>query len=225
MGSSTFSRAVRLPRSWKLWKTKPILWRRSRASWSSDIAWIGVPSISTSPDVGRSSPAIKASRVDLPLPEGPSTAVNSPGWIARSIPVENGQLPVAGGELAGELADFDSWRGHGRHKRASEIRRWGSGFLSTMWRTLATLAFTALIPIAGACGPQAADEPVPEPNRPPISAPAPAARPRRSGRSWHAPWSSSWATASPPASAWTKARPIPPSWRRIFRKRDRPSAS
>ena len=37
----------------------------------------------TPPEVGRSSPASKASSVDLPLPEGPITATNSPRAIDR----------------------------------------------------------------------------------------------------------------------------------------------
>ena len=36
IGSITFSRAVKLPSSWKDWKTKPIVWRRISASRSSD---------------------------------------------------------------------------------------------------------------------------------------------------------------------------------------------
>jgi hypothetical protein len=39
---------------------------------------IGWPSICTEPADGRSSPASNASSVDLPLPDGPVTATNSP---------------------------------------------------------------------------------------------------------------------------------------------------
>ena len=47
------------------------------------------------PACGRSSPAIKRSRVDLPQPLGPRSAMNSPGPASRSICVEHGQwLPV-----------------------------------------------------------------------------------------------------------------------------------
>jgi hypothetical protein len=40
------------------------------------------PSISTLPASGRSSPAITRSRVDLPLPEGPRSAVREPLGIS-----------------------------------------------------------------------------------------------------------------------------------------------
>lgn len=45
-----------------------------------------------------------------------------------------------------------------------------------MWRTLATLAFAALIPIAGACGPQTPED-RPQAQQAAYRAPAPAARP------------------------------------------------
>src|SRR6185503_19675828 len=83
-GRRTFSRAVRFERSWKDWNTKPIFSRRRTARRSSERSWIAVPSTSTSPLVGRSSPAISARSVDLPLPEGPRTATISPRSIVRS---------------------------------------------------------------------------------------------------------------------------------------------
>src|SRR5256714_14279131 len=45
---------------------------------------ISSPSMRISPDVGASSPATRPSRVDLPLPEGPTTATNCPSGIVRS---------------------------------------------------------------------------------------------------------------------------------------------
>src|SRR4051794_16329582 len=41
------------------------------------------PSMETTPLVGRSSPAIRRSRVDLPQPEGPTNTTNSPSWMSR----------------------------------------------------------------------------------------------------------------------------------------------
>src|SRR6266852_1127075 len=43
----------------------------------------GLPSTSTSPSLGSSSPEIRARVVDLPQPVGPTTAQNSPGSTAR----------------------------------------------------------------------------------------------------------------------------------------------
>ena len=80
---------------------------RTSPGWAS-------PSISTSPEVGRSRPAIRASRVDLPLPEGPRTATNSPGSIARSTRSRMVSSRSAGGEAAGEPAQLDAGCVHGR---------------------------------------------------------------------------------------------------------------
>ena len=44
------------------------------------------PSIRTVPSVGESSAPMMFSSVVLPLPEGPSTTVNSPGSTVRSTP-------------------------------------------------------------------------------------------------------------------------------------------
>src|SRR5437588_585898 len=45
---------------------------------------ISSPSMRISPDVGASRPATRPSSVDLPLPEGPTTATNCPSGIVRS---------------------------------------------------------------------------------------------------------------------------------------------
>ncbi len=52
------------------------------------------PSTSTRPEVGRSSPAISRSSVDLPQPERPSTATNSPVLIDRLTSRSAGTAPV-----------------------------------------------------------------------------------------------------------------------------------
>jgi hypothetical protein len=59
----------------KNWKTKPTLSRRSWVSSASSSEARAAPSITTSPAVGRSSPARMCIRVDLPEPEGPMIAV------------------------------------------------------------------------------------------------------------------------------------------------------
>jgi hypothetical protein len=46
---------------------------------------IGRPSNSTSPRVGRASPASNSSKVDFPQPDGPTTEKNSPLRNCRSI--------------------------------------------------------------------------------------------------------------------------------------------
>ena len=85
-GSSTFSKAVKFASSWNDWNTKPIFARRSKAKASSLSVSMRCPSISTLPEVGRSKPANKASSVDLPLPEGPTMATESPAAISSDTP-------------------------------------------------------------------------------------------------------------------------------------------
>src|SRR3954447_22663140 len=46
----------------------------------------GSPASATSPSVGVSSPAMMLSSVDLPQPDGPITATNSPGVTVKSTP-------------------------------------------------------------------------------------------------------------------------------------------
>ncbi len=51
------------------------------------------PSISTSPEVRSSSPAMMRSSVDLPQPEGPTKTTNSPSATSRSMPFSTSTLP------------------------------------------------------------------------------------------------------------------------------------
>jgi hypothetical protein len=60
------------------WKTNPIFTLRSSVSCRSVIPVSSVPPSHTDPDVGRSSPAAQCSRVLLPEPDGPITAVKLP---------------------------------------------------------------------------------------------------------------------------------------------------
>lgn len=68
------------------WKTNPTRSRRSSASRRSGSREISVPPHQTEPRVGRSIPARQCSRVVLPEPEGPITAVNVPAARATDTP-------------------------------------------------------------------------------------------------------------------------------------------
>src|ERR1700716_350290 len=68
------------------WKTIPILALRTVARRLSGKSVISMPSTSTRPELGLSSPAMTPSRVLLPLPLGPTRAANSPGSMRMSMP-------------------------------------------------------------------------------------------------------------------------------------------
>ena len=76
MGRTMFSAAVMVGNRLNDWKMKPIRSRRSSVSALSLSDVISVSPRYTSPEVGRSRPASRWSRVDLPEPEGPMMAVN-----------------------------------------------------------------------------------------------------------------------------------------------------
>ena len=78
MGSVMFSSAFSVGSRLKAWKTKPTL---SRRSWVSFLSFSPVSSVSPmreEPPEMVSSPAMQCMRVDLPEPDGPMIAVNSP---------------------------------------------------------------------------------------------------------------------------------------------------
>ena len=52
-----------------------------------------LPSMRISPSLALSSPAIMASSVDLPQPDGPTSAMNSPVCASRSIPLRTSTEP------------------------------------------------------------------------------------------------------------------------------------
>src|SRR5690554_2812365 len=79
----TFSRALRLSSSWNDWNTKPTCSARRAARWSSSRLPRDWPARITSPRLGRSSPASRLSRVDLPEPEAPTMATLAPRAISR----------------------------------------------------------------------------------------------------------------------------------------------
>src|SRR6516165_3944730 len=85
-GSVTFSSTLMPSNRLKNWNTMPMCRRRMIASSSSVRPTNGSPARETSPSVGVSSPATMLSNVDLPHPDGPITATNSPGVIVKSTP-------------------------------------------------------------------------------------------------------------------------------------------
>src|SRR5262245_52206822 len=84
--SFKFPSAVRVGKRLKRWKTNPILRRRRSVRAASLIAARSSPSTITRPEVGLSSPPRMCSRVDLPHPDGPIIAMNSPGATDSSTP-------------------------------------------------------------------------------------------------------------------------------------------
>ena len=80
----------------KNWKTMPMCWRRMMASSFSSMPTSDSPATTTSPSSGTSRPAMMLSSVDLPQPDGPITATNSP-W--RTVEVGAAQRPHRRGVL------------------------------------------------------------------------------------------------------------------------------
>ncbi len=96
MGSMTFSTTVRVGRSWKNWKMTPTVRPRQTAVWPSERWLRWVPPTQTSPCVARSIPVIMFMSVDLPEPDLPTTARNSPEstWRSMSRSARNGPASV-----------------------------------------------------------------------------------------------------------------------------------
>ena len=78
IGSVMFSSAVRVGTRLNAWNTKPTRSRRSWVIFLSDRPVSSVSPIRTDPEVAVSRPARQCIRVDLPEPDGPMIAVNSP---------------------------------------------------------------------------------------------------------------------------------------------------
>ena len=76
--------------SWKNWNTMPTVSPLQRASASSPIVSRRWPATVTVPAVGRSMPAIRFVTVDLPLPDGPTTATISPAAMREVDAPEGG---------------------------------------------------------------------------------------------------------------------------------------
>src|SRR5579883_276383 len=80
------ARAVSVGSKLNFWKTKPILWRRTAVNSASVMSAISLPSMRTLPAVG----FVIAPRIcisdDLPQPDGPMIAVNSPSRTRMLTP-------------------------------------------------------------------------------------------------------------------------------------------
>src|ERR1700694_4766361 len=79
MFSYTVSSGTRL----NIWNTKPIERLRIRESLVSLRVLVSSPRNRRRPDVGWSRQPMRLRSVDLPEPDGPTTATNSPRWMAR----------------------------------------------------------------------------------------------------------------------------------------------
>ena len=83
-GISTFSAALSTGIRLCIWKMNPIFSKRTRSIERRSVT--SMPPTDTVPAVGRSIAPMRLSSVVLPEPDGPVTATNSPGAIARSTP-------------------------------------------------------------------------------------------------------------------------------------------
>ena len=85
-GNATFSTAFNVPIRWNDWKMNPTWSRRNVTNCSSFNFSICFPAMMTSPFVGFSNPASIFRSVDLPEPDVPTIAQNSPSYISKSTP-------------------------------------------------------------------------------------------------------------------------------------------
>src|SRR4030095_7272849 len=77
------------------WNRYPTVARRNRRSVRADASWTLVPSTTRVPLVGRSSPAIRRSNEDLPLPDGPTTASSEEAGTSAESPFSARTSPLA----------------------------------------------------------------------------------------------------------------------------------
>ena len=68
---------------------------------------MSTPSITTDPEVGRSSPARQCISVDLPEPEGPMIAARRPAWRSDGHLVERAHGGLALAEHSAQLNGAD----------------------------------------------------------------------------------------------------------------------
>jgi len=87
IGRVMFSSAVSVGTRLKAWNTKPMRSRRSCVIFLSESVVSSVSPISTEPEDAESSPTRQRIRVDLPEPEGPMMAVNSPRANSAETPL------------------------------------------------------------------------------------------------------------------------------------------
>ena len=79
----------------KNWKIIPTCRRRNRAAPASLSMSTRSSPTRTAPLVGRSIPAMRLSRVDLPLPDGPMIATASPAATSRLMSATAGAAPLS----------------------------------------------------------------------------------------------------------------------------------
>ena len=94
-GSATFSATLRCGSTWKAWNTKPSFARRKRARSSSPSDSHVLVGQAQRAAVGRSSPAMQFSSVDLPTPDSPISATNSPRATSSDTSWNTGVAPKA----------------------------------------------------------------------------------------------------------------------------------
>ena len=85
---------------------------------------IGSPSSRSVPERGGSSPATRRSRVDLPHPDGPSNATNSPGLTLKADVVEHRQHGAIDIEGMTDALDIERSAGRGRCNALGDRQRY-----------------------------------------------------------------------------------------------------
>jgi hypothetical protein len=89
-GSSTLSSVVRQGSSVGAWNAMPTIFSGPVTGW---------PAIVTLPFVGRLSPVASFMNVDLPQPEGPTIAMNSPSCVCSEMSSTANSLRAASSSL------------------------------------------------------------------------------------------------------------------------------
>ena len=105
-GSATLSCTLRCGSTWKAWNTKPSFSRRSRACAGSGSACTSLAVEQHAAGVDGSSPAMQFSSVDLPTPDSPSSATNSPACTCSETLLEDRHHAAVAGVALGD--GFDS---------------------------------------------------------------------------------------------------------------------
>ena len=100
-----------------LWKSIPIERARIAARTVSDRRDTRSPATSTTPPSGSSSPAMHASSVDFPEPDGPMTATSSPGSAVSGDSAQRERLLVARVVEAVEVAGVED----ARHRHRNDV--------------------------------------------------------------------------------------------------------
>ena len=119
-GSATFSVTSSSGIRLNDWKTKPVRSRRSVVASSSLSRLIVAPSRTISPEVGRSSPPRSWSSVDLPEPDGPIRATNSPSATRQRDASQGVHGRGAEAVPLGQVARLED----GRHRRQCSRGVW-----------------------------------------------------------------------------------------------------